>query len=201
MQSVEKQIEKQIKFSERGRLFFPEDFSAFGTSEAVRKALARLEKSGLIIRAAHGIYVRPKESCILGKLIPSAAEIAEAIARRDRIRIVPTGSFALNALGLSTQVPVNLVYLTDGSPRLIRVGRQSIKFKKASPRNLMAKGKISGLVIQAIKELGNHNIQESELGRIIQLLKKEDPKTLKHDMELAPVWIQKIMSKGLPHES
>jgi hypothetical protein len=130
-------------------------------------------------------------------LIPSAEEVAEAIAKRDKIRTVPTGSYALNALGLSTQVPMNIVLLTDGSPREIKVGKRKIKFKKTTPKNLMAKGKISRLVIQAIKEIGIGKLNEAEEKKILDLLLKENEKDLRHDIALAPVWIQKIMKKAL----
>ena len=155
MMSIEEKILQRIEAFPKGELFLPADFSELGSSEAVRLSLFRLEKEGVIMRVAQGIYVRPKESNIIGKLIPSAEEIAEAIAKRDRIRTVPTGSYALNALGLSTQVPMNIVLLTDGSAREIKVGKRKIKFKKTTPKNLLAKGKISRLVIQALKEIGN----------------------------------------------
>jgi hypothetical protein len=197
MQSVEKQIEKSIKSKPKGSLVLPDDYLNFGSSDAIRKALDRLENKQVILRVAQGIYVRPKESDLIGKLIPTAEEVAEAIAKRDRIRTVPTGSYALNALGLSTQVPMNIVLLTDGSPREIKVGKRKIKFKKTTPKNLLAKGKISRLVIQALKEIGNGKVTMEEELKIIELLKKEDEKDLKHDIALAPVWIQKIMKKAL----
>ncbi|MDD3033507.1 MAG: DUF6088 family protein [Bacteroidales bacterium] len=195
--SIEDQILKHIESLPKGELLFPADFSEFGSSEAVRLSLFRLEKEGIITRVAQGIYVRPKESSLIGVLIPSAEEVAEAIAKRDRIRTLPTGSYALNSLGLSTQVPVNIVLLTDGSPREIKVGKRIIKFKKATPKNLLAKGKISRLVIQALKEIGNGKVSEEEEKKIINLLKREEKSDLKHDIALAPVWIQKIMQKAL----
>jgi hypothetical protein len=197
MQSVEKQVEKAIKSKPKGTLVLPSDFLLYGTSKAVQKSLERLEDKGVLIRVSQGIYVRPKISKLIGFLTPSAEEVAEAIAKRDRIRTVPTGSYALNALGLSTQVPMNIVLLTDGSPREIKVGKRKIKFKKTTPKNLLAKGKISRLVIQALKEIGNGKVTEEEEQKILELLKKEDEKDLKHDIILAPVWIQKIMKKAL----
>lgn len=197
MQSIEKQIEKSIKSKPRGTLILPTDFLLYGTSKAVQKSLERLEDKQVIVRVAQGIYVRPKISKLIGPLTPSAEEVAEAIAKRDRIRTVPTGSYALNALGLSTQVPMNIVLLTDGSPREIKVGKRTIKFKKTTPKNLLAKGKISSLVIQALKEIGNGKVSQEEEQKILDLLKKEDEKDLKHDIALAPVWIQKIMKKAL----
>lgn len=92
---------------------------------------------------------------------------------------------------------MNIVMLTDGSPRVIKVGKRTIKFKKTTPKNLLAKGKISRLVIQALKEIGNGKVTEEEEQKIVALLRKEDEKDLKHDIALAPVWIQKIMKKAL----
>lgn len=195
MQSVEKHIEKSIISKPKGSLFLPSDYLSYGSSDAIRKALDRLENKKVIVRVAHGIYVRPKISNLIGLLTPSAEEVAEAIIKRDRIRTLPTGSYALNALGLSTQVPMNIVLLTDGSPRVIKVGKRTIKFKKTTPKNLLAKGKISSLVIQALKEIGNGKVKAEEEQKILELLKKEDKKDLKHDIALAPVWIQKIMNK------
>ena len=96
--SIEDKIEARIKVFPKGELLLPADFSDLGSSEAVRLSLFRLEKQGVLSRVAQGIYVRPKESSLIGKLVPSAEEVAEAVARRDRIRTVPTGSYALNAL-------------------------------------------------------------------------------------------------------
>ena len=197
MKSIEKLIEKSITTKRKGTLFIPDDFLSYGSSEAIRKALGRLEDKKIIIRVSQGIYVQPKISKLIGPLTPSAEEVAEAIAKRDKIRTIPTGSYALNALGLSSQVPMKIVLLTDGSPREIKVGKRSIKFKRTTPKNLMAKGKISRLVIQALKEIGIGKIRMEEEHKILELLKKENVKDLKHDIALAPVWIQKLMKKAL----
>jgi len=197
MQSIEKQIEKSIKSKPKGSLVLPDDYLSFGSSDAVRKALDRLQDKKVLLRMAQGIYVRPKISKLIGQLVPSAEEVAEAIAKRDKIRTVPTGSYALNALGLSTQVPMNIVLLTDGSPREIKIGKRKIKFKKTTPKNLMAKGIISRLVIQALKEIGNGKVTEAEEKKILDLLTKENERDLHHDIALSPVWIQKIMKKAL----
>jgi hypothetical protein len=197
VQSIEKQIEKSIKSKPKGTLVLLDDYVSYGASKAIQKSLERLADKQVIVRVAQGIYVRPKISKLIGALVPSAEDVAEAIAKRDRIRTVPTGSYALNALGFSTQVPMNIVLLTDGSPREIRVGNRKIKFKKTTPKNLLAKGKISRLVIQALKEIGNGKVTAQEENKIIELLKKEDVKDLKHDIALAPVWVQKIMIKAI----
>lgn len=116
MQSVESKIYEKILKLRRGTLLFPDDFHTFGSSEAIRLALHRLEKEKAITRVAQGIYVRPIISQYIGEVLPSAEDVAKGIAKRDRVHIVPTGAYALNALGLSTQVPIKLVFLTDAAP-------------------------------------------------------------------------------------
>lgn len=197
MESVEKKVKSSVLSRKRGALLFPEDFERFGSSEAVRLALHRLEQQSFIKRVAQGIYVRPEIDEFIGELTPTAEEVALAIAKRDRIRIVPTGVYALNALGLSTQMPMKVVFLTDGAPREIKIGKRTIKFKRTTPKNLMAKGKLSRLVIQALKEIGKDRLTVEEESKIISLLKKEDTKHLVHDIQLAPAWIKKIMQKAI----
>ena len=197
MEAIEHIIRQTVQQKPEGTLFFPEDFAAVGSVAGVLKALQRLDHKGVIKRVAQGIYVRPKISPYIGAVLPTAEEVAEAIARRDRARTIPTGVSALNALGLSTQVPMNVVLLTDGSPRAIRVGNRTIKFKKTTPRNLSAKGAVSRLVIQALKALGNGQVSEEHEQKIIALLRTERHGDLLHDIALAPEWIQQIMKKAL----
>lgn len=197
MQSVEYQIKEVITQKPKGKLLFPSDFTEIGSDEAIRVALHRLVKSEFIKRVSQGIYVRPEKSEYIGEITPSVEEVAQAIAKRDRIRIIPTGAYALHALGLSTQIPLNIVFLTDGAPRTIKIGKRTIKLKKTTPKNLLTKGKITSLVIQALREIGQNNLTELECFKIVELLKKEDKKDLKFDIDLAPAWIKKIMKKAL----
>jgi len=197
MQSVENKIEKSIKSKPRGFLILSDDFAQEGSAESVRKALQNLKDKGLIKSVAHGIYVRPIISEYIGEVLPTAEEVAKAIARRDKIKLVPTGVYALHALGLSTQIPLKLVFLTDGAPRIINVGKRTIKLKKTTPKNLKAKGEISSLVIQALREIGKDKATKEEIGTILKLLRKENRKALQHDITLAPEWIKRIMKQAL----
>ncbi len=197
MQSIEEQILNKINNYNRVKIFFPDDFATFGSSEAVRQALVRLEEEGELVRLAHGIYLYPKTDSQLGVLKPTVEKIAEAIAKRDKAKIIPSGALALNKLGLSTQVPMNAVYLTDGSQRSIQIGNRKIKFKRTVPKNLKAKGEISSLVIQALKEIGKGNVTEQQKEKITELLKKEKSEHLKYDIKLAPVWIREIMERSI----
>ena len=178
-------------------MFFPEQFAGLAKSTAIRKALQWLTVTGAIFRVSQGIYVIPKESSLIGKVFPGAEEVAAAIAKRDRARIVPTGVQALNLLGLSTQIPIKVVYLTDGAARVVKVGKQTIKFKKTSPKNLSAKGYISSLVIQALKAIGKNLVKENDLKKINEHLRNEKRENIMHDCKLAPEWISEIMKKVL----
>lgn len=198
MASTDDRIEQKIKGLIPGSIVFTEDFQSFGSSGAVAVALHRMVKKGILRTLARGIYAKPKFSKLLNQeVLPSTEQVAEAIAKRDRARILPTGAYAQNILGLSTQVPLKLVYLTDGSPRKITIGNRTIQFKKTTPKNLALKGDISKLVVQALKEIGKDNATDEELKKIKAVLQKEDVKDLKHDISLAPQWIAEIMAQAL----
>lgn len=192
-QSIENKVLEHLKYRQRGKIYFTNDFATLGTSESIRKSLSNLVKKDILIRLTQGIYLYPKIDKELGVLYPSVDDVCRAIAKRDKARIEPTGIFALHSLGLSTQIPVNVVYLTDGIPRKIKYGNRTIKFKKTAPKNLAMKGKISSLVIAALKQIGKENVsQEVEL-QLTKALKKESVENVKHDAQLAPVWISKLI--------
>lgn len=196
-ESIEIRALQKIMKARRGSLFFVENFLKFGTSKAVSKALERLVKKGELARVAIGIYVRPEIDPVIGPVTPSVEAIAKAIAKRDKARIVPTGIYALNKLGLSTQVPLNIVYLTDGAARKIKIGTQTITFKKTAPKNLASRGEISRLVIQAMRTIGKDNLSQDELVKIHSALKKEKTSNVEHDMMLAPEWIRRVLTPFL----
>jgi RNase H-fold protein (predicted Holliday junction resolvase) len=190
---TEIQALKKIGKARRGSLFFTENLLSLGNAKAVAKALERLTKQGQLVRVATGIYVRPEIDPVIGPVTPGIEAIAKAIAKRDKARIVPTGVYALNRLGLSTQVPLNVVYLTDGAARKIKIDKRTIAFKKTTPKNVAAIGEISRLAIQALRTIGKDKVTPDEIEKIQQLLKKEKPTHLQHDYRLAPEWIRRII--------
>ncbi|MCL2417617.1 MAG: type IV toxin-antitoxin system AbiEi family antitoxin domain-containing protein [Bacteroidales bacterium] len=201
MQSTHSQIEKVIKNKKRGKIFFGNDFSSYGTDFAVRHTLSRLCKEGLIIRLGMGIYLYPKKDkeMSLGVLYPSLDTIAKSIAKKDKARIAPTGAYALNRLGLSTQVPVNAVFLTDGSPRRIKIGNgKGILFKHTAPANLAFKSDLAMLIVFALKEISKDKVTQEHLDRIKYVLQKT-PKDvdIMQDVKLMPGWIKSLLTKLL----
>ena len=83
----------------------------------------------MLVRISQGIYLYPMRNRF-GILKPSIDDIAVAIAQKDKARIIPSGLTALNKLGLSTQVTMNAVYLTDATAREIKIGNRTIVLKQ-----------------------------------------------------------------------
>lgn len=198
MDSINNQIEYRVKSSSRGTIFFPDSFSDIESSEAVRTVLVRLVKSGVLIRVAQGIYCYPKiDKWDGGYLKPSIEDIAAAIAARDKVRIIPTGEYVLNLLGLSTQVPANAVFISDGSQRKISIGKgKGIFFKHTSEmRSFAYKSNMMQMIVFALKEIGDGNISEKHIEIIKEHIDAVPSELFKDDMQLAPAWIRKILLK------
>jgi capsule polysaccharide export protein KpsE/RkpR len=127
----------------------------------------------------------------LGTLYPNIEEIAREIAKRDKARIAPTGVMALYLLGLTTQVPLKAVYLTDGSQREVKIGNRAIKFKRTVPKSFAIKDELLHLIVQAFREKGQREITEEFLKTIKYSIAKLDEKVMRNQLGYAPVWIQK----------
>ncbi|MFD2965840.1 DUF6088 family protein [Sphingobacterium bambusae] len=184
-------IENKILKSSRGEFFFADDFKNFATPENIRVTLFRMENDGLVERLAHGIYIKPKKDPLLGTIYPNIGEVAKEIAKRDKARIAPTGVMSLYLLGLTTQVPLKAVYLTDGSQREVKIGNRTIKFKRTVPKSFAIKDELLHLIVQAFKEKGQQEITEDFLEIIKKAVKKLDKKVFQNEVVYAPVWIQK----------
>ena len=196
MQNISNQIKNEIFIKRKGKIFFLEDFAKFGSKNAVRQILFRLCNDKFLIRLSAGIFLYPKTDKYIGVIYPSIEEIAKEIAKREKARLIPTGVYALNALGLSTQMPMRVVFLTDGTPRIINIeGKASIKFKKTIPKYLALRGKIMTLVIFALKEIGQKQVSEEHLSKIKKALEQEKKENIEHDVKLAPEWIANTLLK------
>jgi len=190
--SVETSLLRSIRSRGRGSVWVPSDFLRLGSREAVDIALHRLVKRGAIRRLARGLYDFPKEHPILGSLQPSAEAIAQALAGRDHTRMQPAGAFAANALGLTDQVPAKAVFLTDGRSRTVKVGKMTIHLRRTTPRNMAAAGRLSGMLIQALRELGEPHITRRRIEHLRRTIPLEKRRELLRDTALAPAWMRPI---------
>src|SRR5271166_5057507 len=170
MQSIDSRILARIQRHGRGYVLVPCHFFDLGSREAVDIALHRLARKGTIRRLARGVYDFPKEHPVLGLLSPSADTVAHALAGRDRTRLQPAGAFAANILGLSEQVPAKAVFLTDGPSRTVKIGTTTIQLRRTTPRNMEAADRLSGLLIQALRELGEEHITPARIAHLRRIL-------------------------------
>jgi len=145
-ESVCQIIEKKVSRLKPGQVFLPSDFKDIGTSTAIRKALSRLVVSGQVERMGKGIYVIPKIDKVFGKVLPSIEQLAETLAKKEHVKIKPTGQYALNKVGLSSQVPMRLVFLTTGNSKKIQIGKNAIIFKSTTAKKLSMTGELSSLL-------------------------------------------------------
>ena len=191
--NLTREVMSRIAQSNPGTLFFISDFADLNNDEMVGRILSQSEKLNKLVRLSPGIYFKPEHSRF-GVIYPSTEKIVQAIATRDKAKILPTGSTAMNLLGLSTQVPMNAVYITDGSARVINIGKKKITFRRSVPKNFAYKGKIMPLLVQAFKSIGKENITEQHLQTIRSLFHEHpENETIQHDLQLAPLWIKKIL--------
>ncbi|MCR4920646.1 MAG: DUF6088 family protein [Bacteroidaceae bacterium] len=192
-------ISTEIAGMTPGMVFFPSDLAKVGTKTShVLKVLERETKAGTILRLAQGVYYYPKadDKYGLGIIYPSYEEVAERIAERDKVIIVPTGAYALNKLGFSTQVPMNLVYMTDGTSKTIKMSNgYSIKFIHTTQKNLAYKNRLLQMLVFALKDIGKENITEEQEARVRTLLQNTPLEQIRDDLGLMPAWIKDLILK------
>jgi len=189
MQSVDSRILSRIYGRGRGCVVTPGEFLDLGSRQAVDLALHRLTKRGTLRRLARGLYDYPRTHATMGLLSPGPDAVARALAGKDSIRLQPSGAYAANLLGLSTQVPAKVVYLTDGPSRTVKMGNQEIHLRHTTPRNMGPAGRISGLVIQALRHMGRGNVDDSIIDILRRRLTEGDKRQLLKDISHAPAWV------------
>lgn len=188
-------VRKRILNTEMGEILFSSDFSDLNDNKSVNKILSRLVNEGRIERISQGIYLRA-EKTNFGILIPSLYEIANAIAKRDKVKIFPSGNTALNMIGLSTQVPMVAEYITSGSARTINIRNRKIVFSRATPKNFEYKNVLIHLAVVSLKKIGQENVSNEVIGALENLLSNRNNLYFwKEDIQLAPVWIRKMLTE------
>jgi hypothetical protein len=192
-QSIDNKVINRIYGHGRGWVFTSTHFSDLGSRDAVATAIKRYLHSGVIRQLARGLYYYPQTDPDLGILTPSSDAVARALAGRDAVRLQPSGAYAANLLGLSTQVPMKIVYLTDGHSHIVKIDKKEIHLKKTTPLNMATAGRTSGLVIQALRHLGQKHVDDDVVAVLNSRLDADSRKQLLKDVRFAPAWIAEIM--------
>lgn len=193
--TIEDKILNKMKKCGRGSVFFITDFVSYGNRNAINKALERLTDKGLVLRAARGIYCYPKIEKVygLGPIPPSMEDIAEAMAKRDGAKIVPSGLYAQYQLGLTQQVPMNVVYLTNGISRTINLGDgKAIKFKHSSPRYFAMRNQLALLLTTALKDWKVENLSTEQI-EIIKSKLNASPRLQIADLKLMTSKVRELI--------
>lgn len=197
--SISNTIKQKIISKGRAKFWFIDDFVAIGNNESVRKALQQLTNEQMLLRICHGVYYYPKidRELGLGVLMPSKESTALAIAKHAGLKIVPTGAFALNALGITTQMQTVVAFLTNGRARQIDLGQGKYInfFHSSSQRLFQYKSYRMILIIQAMTELSENGITDDVRSTLKEQLSLVSEKDFIHDIKLAPIWAQTILRK------
>ena len=189
-------LRQRIEMMPEDCILFRSDFPEYHT-EFVGSILSELTTKGMLVKIAHGIYAKPRRSKF-GVVLPSVDKVVQAIAARDNAEVLPSGMTALNALGLSTQVPMNYTYLTTGSERTVNLSNRKVVLKRGVPKNFCYGTRLISLLVQALKALKKENVGEEELNIIQQLVSKETNKeTLAKDVDMMPAWMKRIIKPML----
>jgi len=196
MQTMRDQIVARIERLGEGKAFSAKDFLDIASRGTIDMALSGLTREGTIRRIRRGLYDMPKVNPALGgKLSPDIDEAARAIARRQKWKIVPEGAWAANLLGLSTQVPSKIIYLTDGPNNEVPIGRRTIQFKHARPKALAGlEGKIA-LVVQALRHLGKDGVGPREIETLRAGLSSAEKRKLVKDTRFGVDWIYEVANR------
>jgi len=189
MRDLTLKVLRRAKAAGPGSALTPRAFDDLGNRAAVDQALSRLTKAGKIRRISRGVYDVPKNHPTFGPLSPDPDAVARAIADQSGYRLQPTPARAANALGLSSQVPAQIVYLIDGSSRKIKVGNQTVYLKHAGPRALLGAGTPAGVALQAIRAFGPDHLNGAVIRQLRQNLPSAAKTGLKKLAHHAPHWM------------
>lgn len=195
--SVQDRIHNRVKGKGRGAVFIPKSFLDLGSRAAIDQALSRLTRAGIIRRLDRGIYDFPRNHPRLGRLTPPADAVARAVAGGGTIQV--SRSRAANALGLSTQVPTQDVFFTDGVHRNIQIGAKKIRLRKGSHRDLIGAGTPAGVVYQALRHLGKHSVDDSVVALLRDRLSGDVKSTLQRNVcqnrHIVSDWLQPVVQQ------
>src|ERR1700728_3720392 len=189
-QAIEQKILSRIYGNGRGWAFSQVDFADLGARSTIDLALHRREHDGIIRRVIRGIYDYPRHSKALrGPVSSDIDQVAHALARKFAWRIQPDGATAQNLLGLSTQVPARVVYLSDGPDRSYTVGKTKLAFAHTALKEAGFKLQESRLVVQALKEFGEGRITPKAITQIRRQFDSALRQRILLDTKTATGWV------------
>ena len=193
--TIAQKIFSRIRNRGRGAVFTANDFADLGTRSTIDWVMQQLTDKETINRLCRGIYYYPVISSIVGLVPPSPEAVARSITKRDGSKFQASGAYAANLLGLSEQLPAQIIFLTSSDERTLFISRQKIILKKTTPRIMKMAGRTSGLITQAFKYLGKESINSAIIQKLKTNLTDQDKSQLKQDLAYPPAWIADYFRK------
>lgn len=189
------QVKRRISSSAKNWVFTPNDFKNIVSLTTIEKILSRLVKEGSINRVRRGLYYKVEKSR-WGVVPPSQSEIIKALSRHMNTKFLPDGANALHSLGLTRQIPMKSVYLTDKRISPIVIDKMKIEFKQVSAKKLSGAGKTIGLYLSAIEHLGKDETSYEEMQqRVSKTLNKETAKELQNASKHRSAWVREVVEQ------
>ena len=192
MQAIRSQVEK----APDGSIFTMHDFYGITAPNNIKQCISRLIKDGMLNRVSRGIYQKPKYMPIIHRYASASPElVTKALIRENGWDIVPSGNAALNILGLDTQVPLRLVYVSSGPNRRYEWGNTSIEFRHRSNKEIGPFSDKTALIIHALKALGPEHIHNWHIERINAQLTEIEKEAIRQEGRFAFTWMQPFLKK------
>lgn len=198
MQTLSKKILKHATGLSEGAPLVAKELLHLGNRAAVDQALSRLAQRGRLLRASRGIYVLPVENRF-GNRAPSTAKMIENLAKQRGETIVAHGASSANALGLTTQVPMQAIYLTSGPSRRLKLGAQKVELRHAPGWQLIYPGRAAGDIVRALAWLGPEKASKAIRSLRVKLPPAEISEVTSARARL-PTWMAQEISVLVPHE-
>lgn len=183
-------------------IFMISDFPQYDPTY-ISKLLSAAADGDRLVRLANGIFAKPAITQY-GMALPSMVQVAEAIAERDHVQILPVGETAENMFGLSEQVPMKAVFLTSGSGRPVKIGGRTIQFKRGVPRNFAYKDRNLAVFCQALRSVGVNNLTDEQMSVVYDVMRHyQGNADAKEDIMRMPQRIRKLLlqvQNNIEHE-
>lgn len=188
----------RLRSAAAGTVVSAKDLLDLGPRAAVDQALSRLARQGRIQRVRRGLYAWPRTGTLLKRpVVPAPDELAQAWAKKNGLRLVPSGAYAANLLGLTTQVPAKIIYYTNGRTRTLTLGPYSIRLLNRGPKTMDVPGRMSALVLQALRHVGKDGVTPEKIARLRTVLQSRDRAELAQALTQAPAWMKPILQQIL----
>lgn len=192
--SVRKVLERKIKHSPKGKLFILSDFDSVADYNNIKTNVRNLVKDGVLEKVFSGIYMKPNYSEFLGEYLqPDTYELAKAYARKFNWTITPSGSTALNILGLDTQVPARMNFISTGPTRSVTFGKREVQFRHKVLRDSNY-SEPTALLIEGLKTYkkfhGENSITDKTLQTINKRITDEQFNCIEKELVNTRAWIR-----------